>query len=337
MTEIQTLDIEFFGTTGLVASFLAPADGGFVLFDPGPASAVKTLEKRIERAGFALGDLRGVFATHVHLDHAGGAGVLSRQTGCPVFVHPVGAPHLVDPGSKLLPSAERLYGDMMEPLWGTTVGVPEESAHPVADGEVVKIGGLEVVAWHTPGHAVHHVAWQIGDALAAGDIAGVRFPGAYEAKLQEKQLTEQKALLARAAAEVEAELEASRIQRETAAEVARVEAEVAMEVERLRAASQSEISAIELAAERHRSERAADSAAERDRHVAAGELALARAEALREELLGRARATAGGRLWLAREAARNLHFERIALDSSDPRVPTFLDLDEVVALLVGRE
>ena len=178
MSEIQTLDIEFFGTTGLVASFLAPADGGFVLFDPGPASAVKTLERRVEEAGFALGDLRGVFATHVHLDHAGGAGVLSWQTGCPVFLHPVGAPHLVDPGSKLLPSAERLYGDMMEPLWGTTVGVPEDSVHPVADGEVVKIGGLEVVAWHTPGHAVHHVAWQIGDALAAGDIAGVRFPGA---------------------------------------------------------------------------------------------------------------------------------------------------------------
>jgi len=67
---------------------------------------------------------------------------------------------------------------MMEPLWGRTLGVPEGSAHPVSDGEVVTIGGLEVVALHTPGHAVHHVAWQIGDAVAAGDVAGVRFPGA---------------------------------------------------------------------------------------------------------------------------------------------------------------
>ncbi len=177
MTEFRTLDIEIFGATGLVASFLAPADGGFVLFDPGPASAVTNLETRIEEAGFALGDLRGVFATHVHLDHAGGAGVLSRKTGCRVFVHPIGAPHIVDPESKLLPSAERLYGDMMEPLWGRTLGVPEELAHPVTDGEVVTIGGLDVVAWHTPGHAVHHVAWQIGDAVATGDVAGVRFPG----------------------------------------------------------------------------------------------------------------------------------------------------------------
>ena len=178
MTDIKTLDIEFFGTTELVASFLVPADGGFALFDPGPASGVATLERRVEEAGFALGDLRGVFATHVHLDHAGAAGVLSLKTGCPIFVHPIGAPHLVDPGSKLLPSAERLYGDMMEPLWGKTLGVPEDSARPVTDGETVTLGGLEVVAWHTPGHAVHHVAWQIGDAVVTGDVAGVRFPGA---------------------------------------------------------------------------------------------------------------------------------------------------------------
>jgi len=178
VAEIKILDVEFFGTTELVASILAPADGGFVLFDPGPASAIAILERRVEEAGFALGDLRGVFATHVHLDHSGAAGVLSRQTGCQVFVHPIGAPHLVDPESKLLPSAERLYGDMMEPLWGRTVGVPEELVHPVTDGEVVTMGGLEVVAWHTPGHAVHHVAWQIGDAVVTGDVAGVRFPGA---------------------------------------------------------------------------------------------------------------------------------------------------------------
>jgi len=178
MTEIQTLDLEFFGTTEIIASFLAPVDGGFVLFDPGPAKGVGTLERRVVEAGFALEDLRGVFVTHAHLDHAGGAGVLSQRTGCPVFAHPIGAPHLVDPGRKLLPSAERLYGDQMEPLWGTTLGVPQESVQAVSDGELVSICGLDVVALHTPGHAVHHVAWRIGDAVAAGDVAGVRFPGA---------------------------------------------------------------------------------------------------------------------------------------------------------------
>jgi len=178
MTEIQTLDLEFFGTTELIASFLVPVEGGFVLFDPGPASAVETIERRIGEAGFGLEDLRAVFPTHVHLDHAGGAGVLAQRTGCRVFCHPVGAPHLEDPAAKLLPSAERLYGDMMGPLWGTTVGVPHDQLRTVDDGETVMFEGLEVIGWHTPGHANHHVAWQIGDAVATGDVAGVRFPGA---------------------------------------------------------------------------------------------------------------------------------------------------------------
>jgi len=178
MTEIQTLDLEFSGFTELISSFLAPADGGFVLFDTGPASSVDAIERSVVQAGFGLEDLRAVFATHVHLDHSGGAGVLAHRTGCPVFCHPLGAPHLEDPAAKLLPSAKRLYGDMMEPLWGTTVGVPNELLRTVDDGETVTIDGLEVIGWHTPGHANHHVAWQIGDAVATGDVAGVRFPGA---------------------------------------------------------------------------------------------------------------------------------------------------------------
>ena len=178
MPEIQTLDLEFYGTTGLIASFLVPTVDGFVLFDPGPASAADAVERRVGEAGFELGELRAVFATHVHLDHSGGAGVLAQSNGCEVFCHPVGAPHLIDPAAKLLPSAKRLYGAMMEPLWGTTRGVPEDQIRIVDHGETVKVDGLEVVAWHTPGHASHHVAWQIGDSIATGDVAGVRFPGA---------------------------------------------------------------------------------------------------------------------------------------------------------------
>lgn len=178
MIEIQTLDLEFHGTSVLIASFLVPADGGFVLFESGPASGVDALERQVEDAGFTMDDLRAVFVTHVHLDHSGGAGVLARRSGCAVYCHPAGQEHLANPAKKLLPSAERLYGDMMEPLWGTTVGVPEDHLNAVAHSETVTVGDLEVSAWHTPGHAIHHVAWQVEDAIFTGDVGGVRFPGA---------------------------------------------------------------------------------------------------------------------------------------------------------------
>ncbi len=178
MTKIHTVDLRFYATEQIIASFLAPVEDGFVLFDPGPASCFGNLERGIEELGFRLDQLAGVFPTHVHLDHAGGAGVLSSRTGCPVYCHPKGAAHLADPHAKLLPSAERIYGEMMTPLWGTTVAVEPENVVEVADGEVVSIRGLDVVAWHTPGHAVHHVAWQIGGTVVTGDVAGVRFPGA---------------------------------------------------------------------------------------------------------------------------------------------------------------
>ena len=178
MKEIQTLDLKFSGAIELISSFLAPVDDGFVLVDPGPASAFGSVERGVIGAGFQLQELRAVFATHVHLDHSGGAGVLAQKTGCTVFCHPVGAAHLENPADKLLPSAERLYGDMMEPLWGTTIGVPGNLIKTGDDGETVNIHGLDVSGWHTPGHANHHVAWQIGDAVATGDVAGVRFPGA---------------------------------------------------------------------------------------------------------------------------------------------------------------
>ncbi len=100
------------------------------------------------------------------------------RPGCTVYSHPAGAPHLANPGDKLLPSAERIYKDMMVPLWGVTEGVPDDQLRTVEDGASVTVGNLEIVAHHTPGHAVHHVAWQIGDAIATGDVGGVRFPGA---------------------------------------------------------------------------------------------------------------------------------------------------------------
>ncbi len=138
-----------------------------VLIDPGPESSLGSLLQ-------ALGDQepRALLLTHIHLDHAGGAGALVRRwPKLEVYVHEVGAPHLADP-EKLLRSAERLYGERMQELWGEVVPVPEESLRPLSGGESVH--GFEVA--YTPGHASHHVSFLHADSGRAfvGDVAGVR-------------------------------------------------------------------------------------------------------------------------------------------------------------------
>ena len=177
MDGVTILDLEHLGRLGVIAAFLVPCpDGGFVLLESGPGSTLAALERGILRAGFDPGTLRAVFVTHVHLDHAGAAGELARRTGAFVAVHPAGARHMADP-SRLLASARRIYGDLMDPLWGTMVPVPEDRLRTVAHGETVRVGGLEIVALHTPGHARHHVAWVVDGDVATGDVGGIRLPG----------------------------------------------------------------------------------------------------------------------------------------------------------------
>jgi glyoxylase-like metal-dependent hydrolase (beta-lactamase superfamily II) len=140
-----------------------------LIVDPGPASSVETL---LERLGPTIP--RALLLTHIHLDHAGAAGVLCRRfPELQVYVHEVGAPHLVDP-SKLLESAGRLYGDDMWELWGEVAPVPADRLHVLTGGE--RVEGFRVA--YTPGHASHHVCYlheDTGDAYV-GDVAGVRIP-----------------------------------------------------------------------------------------------------------------------------------------------------------------
>jgi glyoxylase-like metal-dependent hydrolase (beta-lactamase superfamily II) len=178
MSRTITVDLSYLGRAGIISVFAVPTgDGGFVLLDSGPASTLPALEHGVAAAGLSLGNLRAVLLTHVHLDHAAAAGTLSRRTGCEVWVHPDGLAHLRDPGDRLLPSALRLYGRRLEVLFGTMEAVPAELLHAVEHGAAIRIGSLELTGWHTPGHARHHVAWQLGDEVATGDVAGVRMAG----------------------------------------------------------------------------------------------------------------------------------------------------------------
>ncbi|MDQ4106929.1 MAG: MBL fold metallo-hydrolase, partial [Actinomycetota bacterium] len=124
-------------------------------------------------------DVRQVFLTHVHLDHAGASGHLAeRLPNATFYVHEVGYPHLVDP-SKLLKSATRIYGERMDELWGETLPVPEDRLKVLVGDEEIEVAGGALTTHYTPGHAYHHLAYLEPDsgALFAGDVAGIRLPG----------------------------------------------------------------------------------------------------------------------------------------------------------------
>lgn len=168
---VTVLDLHF-QTAGTVGAFLVRTPEGPVLVETGPESLFGALEAAVNGQGFALEDIRHVFVTHIHLDHAGAAWRLARH-GARIYVHPAGAHHLVDPG-KLLGSARRIYGEAMERLWGRLEPVPLERITPLEDGQVVRFGGMGLEAIHTPGHAVHHITYRLEDGLFTGDVGGIR-------------------------------------------------------------------------------------------------------------------------------------------------------------------
>ncbi len=154
-------------------------DGGVALVDPGPEARLSALRAGLAKLGRALQDVRAVLLTHIHLDHATAAGAIVRESpGAIVHVHAIGAPHMADP-TRLLASAERIYGDAMATLWGDFVAVPRASLRVVDDGDEIAPGGRRLRVAYAPGHAKHHVAYYEAATGTAwvGDVGGVRIHG----------------------------------------------------------------------------------------------------------------------------------------------------------------
>ncbi len=174
-TRVITLDLNFQNKTQAIASYLIRDSDAVVLIESGPGSTLAGLEAGLRANGLTLADVTHVLLTHIHLDHAGAAGRLSRY-GAQVYVHPVGAPHLLHP-EKLLASAARIYGGRMESLWGEFLPVEADQLHIVEDAQEIQIGSLRFVALSTPGHAEHHHVYLFEDICFSGDVGGVRIPG----------------------------------------------------------------------------------------------------------------------------------------------------------------
>ncbi len=173
--DLRTIDLNFQGKTQAIASYLIRDGDAVVLIESGPGSTLSALEAGLAKAGLSSRNVTHVLLTHIHLDHAGAAGWLSRQ-GAEIFVHPIGAPHLLNP-EKLIASATRIYGDRMDQLWGEFLPVAESRLKVPNDAEEIAIGNLRFLPVQTPGHADHHYAYVFEDICFSGDVGGVRIPG----------------------------------------------------------------------------------------------------------------------------------------------------------------
>ncbi|WKZ39031.1 MAG: MBL fold metallo-hydrolase [Anaerolineales bacterium] len=174
-SRIITIDLNFQDKTQAIASYLIRHHDGAVLIETGPGSTLPALEAALSAEGLSPRDVTHVLVTHIHLDHAGAAGWLAKQ-GAQVYVHPNGAPHLINP-EKLIASATRIYGDRMDQLWGEILPVAEDQLTVPQDAEEIVIGNLRFLPVNTPGHAEHHYSYVFEDICFCGDVSGVRIPG----------------------------------------------------------------------------------------------------------------------------------------------------------------
>ena len=163
---MRLIDTLHLGRPSVIGSWLVDD----VIIDPGPTSCLETLLEGLHGV-----TPRALLLTHIHLDHAGASGSLvERWPGLDVFVHEVGAPHLIDP-SRLVKSARRLYGQDMDRLWGEVLPVPESNLRELRGGERLLDDRFEVA--YTPGHASHHVSYLCDGTAFVGDVGGVRIAG----------------------------------------------------------------------------------------------------------------------------------------------------------------
>jgi glyoxylase-like metal-dependent hydrolase (beta-lactamase superfamily II) len=177
---VHTIDTLMSGYSGITAGYLVLGERP-CLVETGTARSAPIVREALASHGLGPGDLATVVVTHIHLDHAGGVGdVAGLYPNAEVVVHELGARHLVDP-AKLMASAQRVYGPLMDEVFGPLLPTPAERVRAVGDQARVDLGnGRDLLVRYSPGHAKHHVALfdeSTGD-LYVGDAAGIYVPEA---------------------------------------------------------------------------------------------------------------------------------------------------------------
>lgn len=170
--KIHTLDLNFLDKDSSIAAYLIESSDELVLIETGPETTFNSLVKAIENKGFDWKNIKHVLLSHIHFDHAGAAWKFA-ENGAKIYVHPIGLPHLQNP-ERLWNSAKMIYKEDMERLWGEMKPIDEKLLVPADEGDCLSIGDLEFNVHYTPGHAIHHNAYQLEDIIFTGDVAGVR-------------------------------------------------------------------------------------------------------------------------------------------------------------------
>ena len=176
---ICLVDTGYLDREKFAASYFIADAGEVAIIETNTNHAVPGILDAVSEAGFNLCDIKYIVLTHIHLDHAGGAGLLmSRLPDALLVVHPRGARHMVSP-EKLIESVKSVYGEKeYTALYGDIIPVPENRVIKVQDGEKLKLGNRELVFLNSPGHADHHhvVYDPSSGSVFTGDSFGIIYP-----------------------------------------------------------------------------------------------------------------------------------------------------------------
>jgi glyoxylase-like metal-dependent hydrolase (beta-lactamase superfamily II) len=176
--DVFQIDTRMAGYAGITAGYLIRGSRP-CLVETGTAPSAPVVQAALAALGIGPGDLASVVVTHIHLDHAGGAGdIAAMYPAAEIVVHQRGARHLADP-SRLMASARSVYGAALDRLFGVLAPVPSDRIRALDDvGSVDLGGGRRLDSHYSPGHAKHHVGLldSLSGDLYVGDAAGVYIP-----------------------------------------------------------------------------------------------------------------------------------------------------------------
>lgn len=176
---VSVIDSEAFGQTGLVSAYLVKGGGRTALIDPGFPASAPVIMLKLRAGGIDPASIDFIILTHFHIDHSGGTGAFLREApSAKVVVHKRGA-FYVKNFAKIVGGARMVFKPELASRFSEALPVPAENIMPVADGDIVDLGGgVKIRVIHTPGHSADHVSLfeEKSGSLFTGDVSALEYP-----------------------------------------------------------------------------------------------------------------------------------------------------------------